>query len=70
MSWWLLLTQTLAWLLLGAGGCYLGYQAGRRKECGLWEAWYEQQHRIEQAQLKKDQDMRAVTLTTVQFRRD
>ncbi len=62
--------QTVAWLLITIGGCYLAYQAGRRKECGLWEHWYEQQKSIETADRKKQEDMRSVTLTTVQFSRD
>lgn len=62
--------QTAAWLLLTVGGCYMSYQAGRRKECGLWEHWYEQQKAIEALDRKREQDKRSVTLTTVQFTRD
>lgn len=69
MSWWVMLLQTIGWLLLTAGACYSAYQAGRRRECGLWEAWYDRKQDIEARERKRHQEKRSFTLDTVQFRR-
>ena len=70
MTWWVMLLQLVGWLLLTVGACYSAYQAGRRRECGLWETWYDQQQHISAMELKREQERRSVRLTTVQFRRD
>jgi hypothetical protein len=62
--------QTVGWMLVTLGGSYLAFQAGRRKECGLWERWYEQQRAIDAAERKQQEKTRSVTLTTVQFTRE
>lgn len=62
--------QTIGWCLLTLGAVYMAFQAGRRKECGLWERWYEQQQAIDNAERKEQENKRSVTLTTVQFTRD
>lgn len=61
--------QTLGWLLLTVGACYMAYQAGRHKECGLWERWYESDQAIKKADAAEKERTRGVTLSTVQFRR-
>lgn len=62
--------QTVGWCLLTLGASYLAFQAGRRKECGLWERWHEQQQAVERAERQERENKRSVTLSTVQFRRD
>jgi len=64
------LVQTAGWCLLTLGATYLAFQAGRRKECGLWEHWYEQQQAVERIERQARERERSVTLSTVQFRRD
>lgn len=62
---------------LGAGGIGVfvyvcGYYAGRRRECGLWEDWYEREEaavEAEAAAAQKPAERRFVTLRRVEFRR-